>query len=132
MRILKSGILLCCFLLFSCETIVDCLLKIEPYIEDKNLNNGVFMQPYEDFVVVGVENADDSLYIIDKATIDGDLPPGVTSSYNGRKVTFSGTPSVSGTYEFKVTVVLVDTDSETNNDNLCGNTTSKSFQITIY
>lgn len=131
MKLLRYGILLAILLSFSCETVVDCLLKINPYIEDKNLSYGNTMQSYEDFIIVRVENAADENYTINTISIEGDLPPGISSTYNDRKISFTGIPTQFGTFNFKVTVVLVDNDPTTNNDDLCGNTTSKSFQITI-
>lgn len=128
----KNGIFLLSFLLLSCESIVDCLLKIEPYLEDKNLSNGIVMQSYNDFIVVGIQNGNDENYWIDSVTIEGNLPTGVSSSYDYRKITFSGTPTVAGVYNFNVKIIVVDNNDDTNNDNLCGNTVSKSYQITIY
>jgi len=132
MNHLKKAIFLFTFLLFSCESVVDCILKLEPYIEEKNLSNGIVMQSYNDFIVVRVQNGNDENYLIDSITIEGDLPIGVSSSYSYRKTTFSGTPTVAGVYNFNITIVVKYKDDNTNNDNLCGNTVSKSYQITIY
>jgi hypothetical protein len=129
---LQKVSLLFTFLFFSCESIIDCVLKIEPFIEEKNLNNGIVMQSYTDFITIGIQNRNDENYEIDSVTIEGNLPTGISSSYSYRKVTFSGTPTTAGIYNFNLTIIVRDKDEDSNNDNLCGNTVSKSYQITIY
>ena len=111
---------------------MDCILKIEPQIVEKNLNNGIVSQLYEDYVAVTIVNAPDDNYYIKDFSIEGNLPPGITATPDGTKLYLDGRPTLAGTYDFNVTLILTDYDDETNNDNLCGNTISKPFQITIY
>ena len=132
MKAVKPLLLLFCFTFLSCQSIVGCLLKIEAKIVDRNLNNGIISQLYEDYVEVTIVNASDEYYYIKEFTIEGNLPPGITATPDGTKLYLDGRPTLAGTYDFNVTLILTDYNDENSSDRICGNTVSKSFQITIY
>lgn len=135
MRLIKCFIITIVLLLISCNDITDCLFDIKPNIVDNGFVDGIVSQNYEDYITVDIQNTNSSNYEIDNVEIEGNLPSGITSFFNGRNVYFEGIPTTIGTYDFnvKITVLYVnDYDNENNDDHLCGNTTSKSYSIKIY
>lgn len=134
MNWIKCSLFALFFITLGCNDVVNCLIKIEPTLEEDGFNDGIVSQNYEEFIDVNMQNASNSDYSINTLEITGDLPIGVDAYYNGMRVYFSGIPTTIGTYNFNVKVIVEytgDSDNE-NDDHLCGNTINGSYTIKIY
>jgi hypothetical protein len=137
MKSLKFFALICCFLLFSCEDILECIINKRPEIPDKNFAIGSIGYFYSDYLISEIKNepvdeAYDYFY-----EFYGDLPEGVDFYADHRTFTIEGTPQESGVFEFTIYLyvdppVSYDEESEEYEDSLCSSSTSKDFSITIY
>ena len=124
----------------SCSEIFDCFASTKPELESKILLTGIQGTSYEDSIKASVKNTsnDNSFYYY--FSIEGNFPPGLDYSENGRNFRIHGTPVQVGTYTFKVIVTIEymesdDPDSgfwEDNNRICFGNdTVTKNYTITI-
>lgn len=131
---IKYSVFALFFITLGCSNVVNCLNKIEPYLQEDGLNDGTISQNYNEFIDVDMQNTGNSNYAINTLEITGDLPIGVEAYYNDMRIYFNGTPITIGTYNFDVKVIVEyigDSDNE-NDDYLCGNTVSGSYTIKIY
>ena len=134
MNWIKYSVFALFFITLGCSNVVNCLIKIEPNLEEDGFNDGVVSQNYEEYIDVDMLNAGNSNYAINTLEITGDLPIGIEAYYNDMRIYFNGIPTTIGTYNFDVKVIVEyigDSDNE-NDDNLCGNTVSGSYTIKIY
>lgn len=135
--ILLSVIFLSCN---SCSEMFDCIASTKPELESRTLGTGYLDLSYEDYITASVKNTSNDDYFYYYFSIDGELPPGLSYSEEGRDLVFYGYPTQRGTYTFKVTVMIEypeDYDSEggfwEDSNRICfGNdTVSKNYTITI-
>lgn len=94
------------FMLFGCAELIDCVARARPNLHSKNLAVGTVGGNYTDFLEADVTNdPDDGAYDY-FFSVDGDLPIGMTYHEQGRKVFFTGIPTVAGSYTFKVRLTV--------------------------
>jgi len=106
-RIFKFSILLIVLVLCnSCSELFDCIASTKPELESKTLQSTLSGQPYEDVITASVKNTSNDADFFYIFSIDGDLPPGIMYSEEGRDLVFHGVPTQTGTYSFKVTVLI--------------------------
>lgn len=120
-------------IIFSgCNSIVDCIAGSRPDLVSKELSIGAIHQSYTETITFKMlHEITDDFYISD-VLIKGNLPPNVTYSRLGRDINFSGVPNVRGTYEFTVEITVKPyTYDEDGSDNMCSDTASKNYKITI-
>ena len=117
----------------GCETIADCLYRIEPNLISKELNVGTRYQSYNDNLTFEMIRANDDDYLISDVSIEGNLPPNISySTSNNNTINFTGTPNVAGNYPFTVTITVHPyVYNEDGSDDLCGNKASKHYEIII-
>lgn len=105
------SILLIVFSLSGCELlseeINECINKIRPKLPPKILVQGQVGVPYFESIQAEVKNADDDAFDYEFSFESGTLPNGVTYSWDGRLLKFSGTPTVAGTYQFTMKVRIL-------------------------
>ncbi|WP_281234749.1 hypothetical protein [Flavobacterium gelatinilyticum] len=119
-------------LLTNCEKTADCILGRSPNLIAKELRNGAVSTDYNENIAFEIKNENVSNYMISSLSIDG-LPKGINYGViDNRIINLKGVPVASGTYEFKVTITVepIDYDEEIG-DNLCGDTTTRSYKIKI-
>jgi len=122
-------------LLISCDadTIETCLAGIRPELEEKELVDGQKSFPYLDNITVNIQNAANSDYFIESTEIiNENLPNGITYNVSDRTITFTGTPTENGDFEFGVRVLVRPYIFETaGSDNLCSNESNRVYRIKI-
>ena len=124
----------------SCSELIDCIASTKPELKSKILRLGYTGQTYSDFIEASVKNDSNDNHYDYYFTVDGNFPPGLTYSEQGRKLIFSGSGNQGGTYTFKV-IVTIDYpeyyDEEQgfweDDNRICfgNNTVSKNYTITI-
>lgn len=96
------------FLFSSCQLFFDeieeCINKIVPKLPSKILVQGQVGVPYFESIQAEMKNADDDAFDYEFSIESGTLPQGVSYSWDGRLFKFEGTPSLAGTYRFKIKV----------------------------
>ena len=124
----------------SCSEMFDCIASTKPELESKTLAIGYLSLPYEDYITASVKNTSNDNAFYYYFSVDGELPPGLNYSEEGRDWVFYGSPTQRGTYAFKVTVIIEypeDYESEDgfweDSDRICfGNDNiSRNYTITI-
>lgn len=124
----------------SCSEMFDCIGSTKPELESKTLASAFPGQLYEDVITASVKNTSNDNDFYYYFSIDGDLPPGITYSEQGRSLIFQGSSSQTGTYNFKVTVTIEypeNYDPEAgfweDNNRICfgDDTVSRDYTITI-
>lgn len=94
------------FLMIGCAELIDCVAKAQPNLHSKNLRPGIVGVNYNDFIDADITNeTDDDAYDY-FFQVDGNLPVGLTYHEQGRKIYFTGIPTVAGSYTFKVRLVV--------------------------
>lgn len=128
------------FALSACSELLDCIASAKPEIPSDGLPNAYLGFLYNQSITCQVKNAsnDDAFYYY--FDIEGSLPPGISYSVVGRKIYFVGTPTVAGTFTFKVNLKIEAPEDYDDNDDgvfddddrICfGNdTTQRTFTIT--
>lgn len=121
-------------LLFTnCETIIDCISRIEPRLISKELSAGTIYKNYNDNVSFEMVRANTSDYYISDISVEGNLPPNVNYKIlsNGI-IKFSGIPQAIGIYEFTISItVSPNVYNSDSTDGLCGDTASNKYRIII-
>jgi hypothetical protein len=94
------------FLLFGCSELIDCVASARPDLHSKPLNTGTVGSNYSDFVDADITNEPDDNAYDYFFQVDGNLPVGITYHEQGRKVFFTGVPTVAGTYTFDIRLTV--------------------------
>jgi hypothetical protein len=126
-------LLLLAILLTNCDHISDCITAIKPNLISKVLNTGNVAQSYNDNITFEMANANDSDYLISDVSIDGTLPPNINYSVlNNNTIVFSGYPNTWGNYQFTVKITVRPYNyNPDGSDDMCGNVSSKKYEIII-
>lgn len=129
------------FTMSGCGELFDCLISARPYLPSKTLLIGQIGMPYNESIQASVKNAPNDNSFIYYLSIDDDLPPGISYHQQGRKIIFTGTPTTSGVYTFKVNLTIdypestdIDEDdplSDSNNICLGNDSTSRNYTIVV-
>lgn len=125
----------------SCSEIFDCIASTKPELESKTLITGYQGYIYEDYINASVKNTSNDDYFYYYFSVEGILPPGIEYYEEGRDIVFYGTPTQSGTYNFKIRVKIEYDEYDDpdggfweDSDRICfgDDTVSKNYTITIY
>ena len=96
------------FLLTGCEylneEISECINKIAPKLPNKILVQGQVGVQYFESIQAEVKNANDDAFDYEFSLDSGTLPPNIGYNWEGRLLKFYGTPTVAGSYTFKLKV----------------------------
>jgi hypothetical protein len=136
MKSLKCLPLVCCFLFFGCEDVIDCIFNKRPEIPNKSFDLGYIDNYYDEGFTSEIKNEprdDDYGYTYE---VYGDLPDGLETFVDYRTLSIEGIPVVSGTFTFTVYLyvdppVSYDYDTGEYEDSLCTDSDSKEFTIII-
>ncbi|WP_458626764.1 hypothetical protein [Winogradskyella sp. PC D3.3] len=136
MKGLKFLLLVVCFLLLSCEDIIECIINKRPEIPNTSFHVGFVNTYYYEGLTSEIKNEprdDDYGYTYE---IYGDLPDGLETFTNFRTLSIEGTPQTAGTFTFTIRLYVdppeyYDEDSGQYEDSLCAYSTSKAFTIII-
>jgi hypothetical protein len=94
------------FLAFSCSELIDCIAKASPVFSTNQLDNGSIGINYNEYINSEVRNdPNDDAYDY-YYSVEGNLPPGINYHTQGRKLYFTGNPTTSGSYTFKVFLTI--------------------------
>jgi hypothetical protein len=93
-------------LLVGCSELIDCVASARPNLHSKNLKTGTVGINYNDFIDADITNEPDDNAYDYFFQVDGNLPVGMTYHEQGRKVYFTGVPTVAGTYTFNVRLTV--------------------------
>lgn len=124
----------------GCSELTDCIARARPNLHSKTLVTGISGNPYYDYIESDVTNdPNDNDYDYFYA-VDGPIPPGLTYYRQGRRLIFTGTPRIAGTYIFKVRLTVDPPDDFSpghglfdDSNRICFNddTITKEFKIVI-
>lgn len=130
-----------CFTTTGCGELFDCIINARPTLPSKTLVNGQLGMSYNESIQASVKNAPNDDSFIYYLSIDQGLPPGISYYQQGRKIIFTGIPTASGTYTFRVDLTIdypeiVDDDeddplSDSNNICLGNDSTSRNYTIVV-
>jgi hypothetical protein len=116
----------------GCQTVTDCIIRIEPNLIEKTLKNGNISLNYNDNINLEMKGANTNDYFISTINIIGNLPKGISYYQNGNSINFGGIPTEVATTEFEVSVTVRPyLNNSDGSDNLCGNSTSRKYKIII-
>lgn len=124
-------------LLSGCSELIDCVASARPNLHSKNLYNGSVGLNYSDFIEADITNEPDDNAYDYFFQVDGNLPVGLTYHEQGRRVYFTGVPTVAGTYTFNVRLTVDPPNYEdwgwNGGNRICfgDDTTNKEYTITI-
>ncbi len=94
------------FLFFGCSELIDCVASARPNLHSKDLYNGSVGSNYADFIEADITNEPDDNAYDYFFQVDGNLPVSLTYHEQGRKIFFTGVPTVAGTYTFSVRLTV--------------------------
>jgi hypothetical protein len=125
--------------IYSCEDIFECIINRRPELANKTLAIAHVDQFYSEVITADIKNEpyDDGYdYYFN---IEGQLPRGIEYYIEYRKVILEGIPLVSGNYNFKVRLSVVqianyndECESRFNDcDGLCEKSTSKEYTLLV-
>lgn len=103
------------FLLSGCAELFDCIASARPNIHSKTFATGTVGGSYTDFLESDITNEPHDNEYDYFYSVSGNVPPGMTYHQQGRKLFFTGFPTVAGSYTFKVTLD-VDAPSDYSDD----------------
>ena len=119
-------------LINSCDDIIDCIIQKNPVLNDKDLKAGILNEFYSDYISAEIENEPNDDSYTYYFFVSGNLPDGLESYVDNRKVVFEGVPLETGTFEFKIELNVGGSGREGSETNgLCADSTSKKFTIII-
>ncbi len=143
-RILKIIALLCLTLSFTatgCGELLDCIANAKPTLPSKTLAIAHMGLPYNETIQASVTNASNDDAFIYYLSVDDGLPPAIDYHQQGRKIIFTGNPTATGTYTFKVHLTVDYPDSadgddddpfyDSNNICLSNDDTSRNYTIVV-
>jgi hypothetical protein len=137
MRRIKLNILIPIFLIFfifflnCCEDVEKCIIPIHPNLIAKELKEGYISINYEENIQFEMEHADAGDYNISEITIEGNLPENISYKSTNKKIVLSGVPTLKGVYEFKITIKVSKNIYAEGNGELCSDTATQSYKISI-
>ena len=110
------------------DTIADCVINRHPKLTDQNLEVGYLEEYYYAEIKGSIINEpyDDDYYYSFK--VKGQLPNGIESWVDGRKLIFAGKPLQIGTYNIKIDLHATPYYDE---GGLCDNSTSQDYTLIV-
>lgn len=137
----RTLLLMLVFISFnSCSELIDCIASTKPVLPSKNFPDGIVGNPYNENFRAEVRNDPNDDYYYYYFDVNGHLPPGINYHCSGRRITFSGTPSTAGIYEFTVNLTIDYPEDYFNNGGLFNDSnricfgddsTSRKYTITV-
>ena len=123
-------------LINSCDDIIDCIINKNPVLNDKDLKVGTVNEFYSDYISAEIENEPNDNSYNYYFGVSGNLPIGLEWYVENRKVVFEGIPLETGSFEFKIELLVSgggywDSETDTWDEDLCNDSTSGKFTITI-
>lgn len=116
----------------NCNSIIDCIAGLRPELIAKDLNPAAIHQNYNENITFEMQHGNTTDYFISDVVIKGNLPPHISYNESGNTINFSGVPDTRGTYEFSVEITIEPyTYNEDGSNNLCTDTASKNYKITV-
>ena len=113
-----------CLIIFTCDNAWDCLLNINPEINEKTIQPALKGVPYSQLITADITNDPlDEFYEFFFEVI-GPLPQGLDIHFNNRSIEIYGVPEETGIYRLTVTV---DIGSYDNGDDFDPNPTCNGF-----
>lgn len=109
----------------SCSATLDCLTESAPEWERKTLSEGMRFETYNETV----ELYSDGPITIQEFDVQGDLPNGLMSNFDGDTFRVSGTPTELGNFQIKLIVRVAGEDPDGNTN--CERAISRSYRIRI-
>ncbi|WP_284653413.1 hypothetical protein [Flavobacterium terrisoli] len=101
--------LTCLALLFTfsgCAELTDCIISAKPQLPTKTLHIGQVGIPYSEYIKASVRHDSNDDYYDYDFNIDGSVPPGIIYQFHDRRILFSGTPTIPGSYTFRVHLTI--------------------------
>lgn len=136
---MKSNQITLVFLLFislvSCDNALECAFGLEPEINEDILDSARLDQNYFDLITAEIDNAandNDYDYFF---RVEGDIPPGIDIIFFPREIEFSGVPTQTGRFNFRVYLSVDRFDFDTNSYDrspTCSDEISKNFFIDVF
>ncbi len=105
-KIYVIGFACVAFLMSGCAELFDCVASARPNLHSKTLVTGSVGTNYSDFIEADVTNEPNDNNYDYYFSVDGNLPPGMTYREQNRKIVFSGIPTQSGSFSFRVTLTV--------------------------
>ena len=126
-------IILCCSLMLAGCNAIDCVIDNHPKFSNTTVRNAILNQVFEDTIKVSIANSymdNDYGYTFN---LEGDLPSGIRYETSFRDITFSGTPTELGGFEFRLSVTAEAIAQYPNDapEGLCSNTESQDMVLTV-
>jgi len=120
-------------LLLSCNDLLECIIQIDPEIDQTSIKTAVVDQPYSQIISAHVKNdpADDFYeYFFD---VYGSLPDGMNIEYNFRSIEIYGIPQQSGSFRFTVEVRIgaYDDGNDFDPDPTCSGVAERTFTLRV-
>ncbi|MEM1002032.1 MAG: hypothetical protein AAGH46_05235 [Bacteroidota bacterium] len=120
------------FSLFSCEEVFECILGLEPQINETSIEQATIDEPYFDVITAEVKNDafDDGYdYFFE---VVGNLPEGIELIYFYRRIELVGTPVESGRFNFTVYLYVESFDDGfVDPSPTCNDEVSKTFTLLV-
>jgi len=120
-------------LLFSCENFLECLIQIDPEIDQAIVKDGTIHEPYYQIISAHVKNDPEDDFYEYFFDVYGNLPEGLSIQYNFRNIEIYGTPVESGIFRFTVAVAIgaYDDGAYYDPNPTCNGVAEKTFEFRI-
>ncbi|WP_295833343.1 hypothetical protein [uncultured Winogradskyella sp.] len=120
---------------YSCDNALECAFGIEPEINENSVAPALLDQNYFQLITAEVDNAaNDNAYDY-FFRIEGDIPDGIDIFFFPREIEFSGVPSETGRFNFRIFLSVERFDFDTglyDRSPTCSNEISKNFALEVF
>lgn len=120
-------------LLLSCDELWECLIKINPEINEQVIKTAYLDQPYSQFITAHVTNDPSDDFYEYFFEVLGPLPDGLDIWYDYRSVEIYGTPRETGVYRLTVNLTIGSYDDGDYYDSnpTCDGTTQRTYILEV-
>ncbi|WP_115461987.1 hypothetical protein [Winogradskyella aurantiaca] len=126
--------LLSFLILVSCDNFWECLIKVNPEINELQIQQAYIDRPYSQFITAHITNEPSDDYYEYFFEVLGPLPEGLDIWYDYRSVEIFGIPKETGVYRLTVllTIGAYDDGEYYDANPTCDGTTQRSFVLEVF
>lgn len=129
-ELIKATVLILTLFLGGCDGVLDCLDNDGPEFNKSTLLPAVLNQVYSEDIRASVNNEPQDQRFDYRFVLTGELPEGLSTFVSGQSYLFTGTPTESGIFQFKL-YVEVDDGRNAQESGLCYVSHTRDFVLNV-